>query len=42
MASGKAASKLRSLHSGERVVVKSHDNELISVSRAKSGKHHRA
>jgi hypothetical protein len=41
-ASGKAASKLRSLHSGERVVVKAHDNELISVSHAKSGKHHRA
>ena len=42
MATGKAAAKLRSLHSGGRVVVKAHENELISVSHAKSGKHHRA
>jgi hypothetical protein len=42
MATGKAAAKLRVLHSGEQVVVKVRNNELISVSHAKSGKHHRA
>ena len=39
MANGTAAAKLRTLHAGERVVVKSRDNELVSVKPAKHKKH---
>src|SRR5450432_1713952 len=37
-ATGKVAKKLRTLHAGERVVVKSRNNELVSV---KHSKHHK-
>jgi hypothetical protein len=38
MASGKAATELKNLHTGERVVVKAHNNELVSVKAEKSKK----
>jgi|SRR5713226_5535024 len=42
MVTGKAASRLKDLTTGERVTVKERNNEVYSISTGKSKKHHHA